>query len=51
MLSRIAGESADWEVWEPVTSPTWDSLVPAHRAAAWEYIEQVDPDAVWVAWP
>jgi hypothetical protein len=50
-LSRVAGDTSDWEVWEPVTLPTWDFQKPTDRAAAWDYIQKVDPDALWVAWP
>ena len=50
-LSKVAGDTPDWEAWQPVTLPTWDVQKPADRAAAWEYIQRVDPDALWVAWP
>jgi hypothetical protein len=50
-LSKVAGSAPDWEVWQPVTLPTWDLLQSQDREAAWEYIKHVDPDVLWVAWP
>ena len=39
-LSKVAGDTPNWEVWQPVTLPTWDVQKPADRAAAWEYTRE-----------
>ena len=49
-LSRVAGDTPDWEAWEPVTLPTWDAQKPVDCAAAWENIQRAEPDALGVAW-
>ena len=50
-MSRVAGNAPEWEVQGPVTLPTRDMRLSSGRDAAWEYVQRVGPDALWVAWP
>ena len=50
-LSTEAGKDPRWEVWEPLTLPSWDLMDPCVRKEAWDYVKRIDPDVIWAAWP
>ena len=47
----LMAASRGWTAHEPVTLPGWDLLKDSDYKAALEYIDQVSPDLLVVAWP
>ena len=40
-----------WNASEPISLPHWDLLKGQDRAAALQYLDQLDPDVMVIAWP
>eukprot|EP00435_Cladocopium_sp_Y103_P070035 s255_g34.t1 len=47
----IAASAMGWDVHEPVSLPRWDLLKDKDYHEALQYIKQVDPDLLVIAWP
>ena len=50
MVTRVAF-SRGWETYEPITLPNWDLRLESTQNEAMRYLEEINPDAIVVAWP
>ncbi|CAK9054149.1 unnamed protein product [Durusdinium trenchii] len=51
MISLCAVQTGRWEMWEPISLPSWDLQRDDHQVEAHQYLARADPDLLVIAWP
>ena len=51
MISMCAVQTGRWEMWEPISLPSWDLQRDDHQAEAHQYLAKADPNLLVIAWP